>query len=121
MAGTLFQIIAVMVGVGTGVALVGRYIPSLPVFNRMVLKHELANGSELNDPMAKPSMDEGYESFAFLMGETGRTTTVLRPTGKARFGNLLVEVTTNGFYLERDALVEVIDVQGTRVIVRPMA
>ena len=29
---------------------------------------------------------EGYESLAFLIGETGRTTAPLRPTGKARFG-----------------------------------
>ncbi|WP_435019053.1 NfeD family protein [Tundrisphaera sp. TA3] len=121
MAGTLLQFLGVMVGVGSGIALVGRYIPSIPVFNRMILKPEMADGSGLSDPYAKPSEDSGYESFAFLMGETGRTTTVLRPTGKARFGNLLVEVSANGLYLERDVLVEVIDVQGTRVIVRPMA
>ena len=121
MAGTLGQVLAVMVGVGVGIALVGRFIPSLPIFNRMILKPELSTGSELSDPFAKPADDAGYQSFAFLMGETGRTTTVLRPTGKARFGNLLVEVTANGLYLERDALVEVIDVQGTRVFVRPMA
>ncbi len=59
MAGTLFQVVAVMVGVGVGVALVGKYIPSLPVFNRMVLKPETYNGSELDDPTAKPPIDEG--------------------------------------------------------------
>ena len=55
MAGTLFQVIAVMVGVGVGAALVGRYLPSLPVFNRMVLKPEpFYTGSSLDDPTAKP-------------------------------------------------------------------
>ena len=54
MAGTLFQVVGVMVGVGVGVALFGKYIPSLPVFNRMVLKPDVYNGSELDDPTAKP-------------------------------------------------------------------
>ena len=61
---------------------------------------------------------EGYESLAFLVGETGRTTTVLRPTGKARFGDLLIDVTADGFFIEPDSLVEVVDVQGSRVIVK---
>lgn len=121
MAGTLFQVVGVMVGVGVGVALFGKYIPSLPVFNRMVLKPDIYNGSELDDPTAKPSMDEPYESLAFLMGETGRTTTVLKPSGKARFGKLLVDVRADGYFIERDALIEVIDVQGMKVIVKPIA
>jgi membrane-bound serine protease (ClpP class) len=121
MAGTLFQLVAVMAGVGVTAALVGKYIPSLPVFNRMVLKPETYNGSELDDPSIKPSPDEGYESLVFLMGETGRTTTVLKPTGKARFGKMLVDVRADGYFIERDTLIEVIDVQGMKVIVKPIA
>ena len=52
--------------------------------------------------MAKPPL-EGYESLAFLIGETGRTTSPLRPTGKARFGNLLIDVTADSFYVEPDS------------------
>jgi membrane-bound serine protease (ClpP class) len=121
MAGTLFQVVAVMVGVGVAAALVGRYIPSLPIFNRMVLKPDTYNGSELDDPTAKPPLDEGYESLAFLMGETGRTTTVLKPTGKARFGKMLVDVRADGYFLDRDVLIEVVDVQGMKVIVKPIS
>ena len=120
MAGTLFQVVGVMVGVGVGIALFGRYMPSLPVFNRMVLKPELSEGSGLDDAGSKPPAEEGYQSMAFLMGETGRTTTVLRPTGKARFGNLLIDVRADGYYIERDSLIEVVDVQGMQVIVKPI-
>ena len=123
MAGTLFQVIAVMVGVGVGATLVGRYIPSLPVFNRMVLKPEAFTGTGIEDDpnVIKPPPVEGFESLTFLMGETGRTTTVLKPSGKARFGGLLVDVRADGFFIERDALIEVVDVQGMRVIVKPVA
>ena len=100
-----------------GPSSVGPYFPSLPLFNRLVLKPEPWTGPRTGDPTAKPPI-EGYDSLAFLIGETGRTTTVLRPTGKARFGNLLIDVTADGFYIEPDSLVEVVDVQGTRVIVK---
>ncbi len=56
----------------------------------------------------------------FLIGETGRTTSPLRPTGKARFGNLLIDVTADRVFVEPDTLVEVVDVQGSRIIVKRM-
>ncbi|HEV3122298.1 MAG TPA: NfeD family protein [Isosphaeraceae bacterium] len=117
MLGTLFQVTLVLVMVGGGAVIVGRFFPSLPLFNRMVLKPVPAGGSELGEQPAKPAF-EGDETLTFLIGETGRTTTVLRPTGKARFGELLVDVTADGFYIEPDSLVEVVDVQGARVIVK---
>ena len=61
---------------------------------------------------------EGYESLTFLIGETGRTTTPLRPTGKARFGSLLLDVTAGDRFVDPDSLIEVVDVQGSRVIVK---
>ncbi len=45
---------------------------------------------------------------------------MLRPTGKARFGELLIDVTADGFFIEPDSLVEVVDVQGSRVIVKQL-
>jgi membrane-bound serine protease (ClpP class) len=94
---------------------VGRYFPSLPLFNRMVLKPEPIGA--LGDPAEKPAPDPDAP-LVFLIGETGRTTTVLRPTGKARFGELLVDVTADGFYIEPNSLVQVVEVQGPRVIVK---
>ncbi|WP_165226566.1 NfeD family protein [Aquisphaera insulae] len=117
---TLVQIILALVAVGGGAVVLARYLPSIPFLNRLVLKPEPWTGIDGDDPSAKPSLD-GYESLTFLIGETGRTTSPLRPTGKARFGNLLVDVTADGFYVDADSLVEVIDVQGPKVIVKPMA
>jgi membrane-bound serine protease (ClpP class) len=117
MGQSLLQVTLVLVAVAAGAVLVGRYFPSLPLFNRMVLKPEPAGSSEPVDPTAKPAPDPDAP-LHFLVGEVGRTTTVLRPTGKALFGDLLVDVTSDGFYIEPDSLVEVVEVQGTRVIVK---
>ncbi len=43
---------------------------------------------------------------------------MLRPAGKARFGDQLIDVTADGFFIETDSLVEVVDVHGARVIVK---
>ncbi|WP_165245995.1 NfeD family protein [Paludisphaera soli] len=114
---TLIQLTLSLVGVSIGAMVLARYFPVIPIFNRLILKPEPWVAVEAADPAIKPSM-EGYESLAFLIGETGRTTSPLRPTGKARFGNLLIDVTADNFYIEPDSLVEVIDVQGSRVIVK---
>jgi membrane-bound serine protease (ClpP class) len=114
---TLLQVTIAMVAVAGGAMVLARYFPSLPLFNRLVLKPEPWTGAGDEDQTLKPSI-EGYESLAFLVGETGRTTTVLRPTGKARFGELLLDVTADGFFIEPDSLVEVVEVQGSRVIVK---
>ena len=59
-----------------------------------------------------------YESLASSVGETGRTTSPLRPTGKALFGGVLIDVTAHCAFVKTDSLVEVIDVQGPRFIVK---
>ena len=112
---TLMQITGAIVGVTFGAVVLGRYFPSLPLFNRMVLKPEPIGGEP--DPLSKPALDP-EAPLLYLIGETGRTTTVLRPTGKARFGELLVDVTADGFFIEPDSLVEVVEVHGSRIIVR---
>jgi membrane-bound serine protease (ClpP class) len=117
---TLLQVTVAMLAVGGGAVIFARYFPSMPLFNRLVLKPEPWTGigpAAGDKPLAKPPA-EPAESLTFLVGETGRTTTVLRPAGKARFGELLVDVTADGFFIEPDSLVEVVEVQGTKVIVK---
>ncbi len=117
MGHTLLQVTGVLAAVVTGAVAVGRYLPSIPLFNRLVLKPEpwISAESEI-EPGRLGS--EGYESLAFLIGETGRSTSPLRPTGKARFGSMVIDVTAADSFVEPDSLVEVLDVQGTRVVVK---
>ena len=121
---TLIQVLAAMVSVGLGAVGLARYFPSMPLFNRLVLKPEpwvgLAEESSDYETESRKPAFEGVESLAYLIGESGRTTTMLRPLGKARFGSLLIDVKTDGDFIEPDSLIEVIEVQGNRVIVRKL-
>jgi len=106
-----------MTAVGVGAVVLARFFPSIPLFNRLILKPEPWDATRDADGVAK-SPAAGYDSLLFLIGETGRTTTVLRPSGRARFGEMLVDVTSSGFFIEADSLVEVLEVQGSRVVVK---
>jgi membrane-bound serine protease (ClpP class) len=116
MGRTLLQVTIAIVAVSAGAVVLGRYFPSLPLFNRMVLQPESAD-ADLLDPDGKPPLDPDAPLF-YLIGEIGTTTTALKPTGKARFGELLVDVTADGFYIDAGTPVEVIEVRGARVLVK---
>lgn len=55
-----------------------------------------------------------------LMGQTGRTATRLCPSGKARFGDQLIDVMADCEMVDVGIQVEVVLVQGNRVFVRPL-
>ena len=50
-------------------------------------------------------------------GDTGVTLSTLRPTGKAEFKDLVVEVSTLGPYIEVGTKVRIIDVQPNKILV----
>ena len=53
-----------------------------------------------------------------MLGTQGTTTTQLTPGGKARFVDLLVDVIADGEVIGRGATIEVVDVRGSRVLVK---
>ena len=68
---------------------------------------------------------EGYSAvsadLAELAGQTGEALTPLRPSGRARFGERLVDVVTEGNFIDRGTLVAVLEVVGSRVVVQERA
>ncbi len=117
MGRTLMGVTAAMVAVAGGAILLARNLHALPLLNRLILKAEPWPSANLPAPIYQ-SAPEGHESLAYLVGETGRSTTDLKPTGKARFGDLIIDVSADGCYIETDNLIEVVDVQGRRVVVK---
>ncbi|MCH9034820.1 MAG: NfeD family protein [Planctomycetes bacterium] len=55
---------------------------------------------------------------AARVGDVGYAEGSMHPSGKARFGSVLVDVVTQGEFLDPDARVEVIERRGNRVVVR---
>jgi membrane-bound serine protease (ClpP class) len=67
------------------------------------------------------SAAEGYTSSrgeaATLVGAEGVAETVLRPAGKGRFGDRLLDVVSEGDFIEKDARIRIVAVEGARVVV----
>lgn len=64
---------------------------------------------------------EGYisnEDYSRLKGKTGKSVTVLRPSGLAEFGGEKADVVTEGEFLPKGADIEVVEVAGRRIVVR---
>jgi membrane-bound ClpP family serine protease len=93
--------------------ILNRWLPKTPVLGRIV--HQPFTEEEL----ARVSHNESLAHFDALLGARGTATTQLVPGGKALFGERLVDVMADGQFIERGQPVEVVEVEGYRVIVRP--
>ncbi len=105
-----------LLGVGAGIValamIMHRYLPHTPLFSHMML--EPPSDAELE----VISHREALVDFEHLLGRRGVATTQLTPSGKARFGNELIDVIADGEVISRGGAVVVVEVHGNRVVVR---
>ncbi len=95
------------------IALLARFLPEIPLLRRLML----ATSSPTGTSIAVPEFDV-YE-MPVKPGDLGIARSILRPSGKAEFGATLVDVITDGEYVDRGASVRVREVSGRRVVVEP--
>jgi membrane-bound serine protease (ClpP class) len=81
------------------------WLPKSRLGRKMVLEHSQAEAISQKDRSE-------------LVGRRGITVTPLRPIGRVRFGSDEVDVMTEGEYVDSSQEVEVMSVEGTRVVVR---
>jgi membrane-bound ClpP family serine protease len=113
---------------GVGVSLVGAvllaiiaawYLPSIPYVSRLVLQPPSEADAALEgDDQALGSEHGIHPGTAALLGAIGVAATTLRPAGIARFGDDFVDVVTEGSFVEAGARIQVIEIEGNRVVVK---
>jgi membrane-bound serine protease (ClpP class) len=91
-------------------AILSRFMPQMPVVGRVVAP---------NPTQADVAADIPYP-FDARVGDEGVAESRLRPAGKARFGSTLVDVVTEGEFVNAKTPVRVIERRGNRVVVRPI-
>ena len=92
-----------------------KYLYMTPGFRRLQLA---PSGTTPPDTMVR-DVTESPANEAVFVGALGKVETDLRPAGKARFGGHLVDVMSQGQFVEAGAVVEVIESRGARIVVRP--
>ena len=91
-----------------GMVMLSKYLPRLVVFRQIAPPNPTPSEVQTDDP---------YRGLA-RVGDVGDAVSALRPAGKARFGGMLIDVVTQGDYIEPPARVEVIERRGNHVVVR---
>lgn len=87
-----------------------KYFPKTFIGKRLIL----------SDSFDRDSGYASYTSSAYegLVGKHGRAKTTLRPSGVAEIDGRKQSVVTEGEFIEHDATVRVVRVEGSRVVVR---
>lgn len=94
---------------------IARFLPSMPLFSRMVLappSPEAAIEEEADDSGVEPP------PHAEILGQQGVAVSPLRPAGRMLLDGAYYDVVAQGSFIEPGVPVEVIHVSSTRIVVR---
>jgi membrane-bound serine protease (ClpP class) len=91
-----------------GMMFLARYLPKVPVAGQLIAPNPEHDAVQAADPYL------GVVSI----GDVGRSETLLRPAGKGRFRDELVDVVSQGDYIDAGVPIKVVERYGSRVVVR---
>jgi membrane-bound serine protease (ClpP class) len=97
--------------------LLARYFPSLPFFKRLILATQSPSGPSFEIPSASATEAMAGARERVKVGDEGVAHTTLRPSGKAAFGERLVDVIADGEFIVSGTAIRVMGVEGERVTV----
>jgi membrane-bound serine protease (ClpP class) len=94
--------------------LLSRYLPEIPFMRGLVLSPGGSGGAAtaVGGVVSRPS------AGPVRVGARGEVVSKLRPAGKARFGELLVDVVAVGEFLDAGTRIEIVAIHGNRVVVQ---
>jgi membrane-bound serine protease (ClpP class) len=109
----LLNMFIAIIGSFIAIALLARYLPRTSIYRRFALMDSNPPG---------PSLAGVPRQFATALtltpGTQGTAVTVLRPSGKARFADHVVDVVTEGEFIAPQTPVMVLQTDGMRVVVK---
>jgi len=120
--GVIVLIITIFITAGTvreGIVLTAIFfvivVVILSVFMALMSKGRLPGRLVLHSTEAGFS---GTEDMQYLLGKTGTVINMCRPVGNVDFDGVRLDVTTRGDFIEKGTEVEVIEVEGNKIVVR---
>ena len=107
---SLLKAIASLAASAVGIGIVVRMVPSMPGLRRIM--------NVYNNPATIADMQESRTpGLSKMVGDVGVALTPLRPAGRADFGDVRLDVVTEGEFIEKGQSVRIAAVQGNRVVV----
>jgi len=94
------------------IAILARFLPSMPMFKSFFLSAKMNPG-----PSMAPVVTELGSAVSLKPGDSGTALSILRPSGRAKIGEGVFDVTTNGEFIEADSAVKVLAISGPNIVV----
>lgn len=114
---SLLILLFAAIGIGVILGLINRWLPKTPGLKHLMLAPP--SEKETEDMMRRRTLLDVDASY---VGYVGVTVTKLLPSGKARFGQRILDVISqDGDPIDPGTVVVITDVRGNRVYVRPRA
>lgn len=82
-----------------------KFLPETKLWKKIILSSAEESGTAENN-------SQGY------LGKTGKTVSILRPSGRAVFDDKILDVLSEGEFIDKDKTVKVVKVDGNKVVVR---
>ena len=96
--------------------LLSKYLPRIQFLSGLILAPAVPRQSgEIPLSMTTPP---GGKTVGVNMGDAGEVVSILRPTGKAKFGDAIVDVVAEAEFLDKGTKVEIVEIHGNRVVVK---
>jgi len=109
----LLKLFLAIIAAAIVIAILARYLPRTGFYRRFALITSNPPGPSL---VGAPR--EFATAFALTPGARGTAITILRPSGKARFADQVVDVVTEGEFIAAQTPITVIQTDGMRVVVK---
>ena len=109
----LFNLSIAIVAAWIVAVVLARYLPRTGVYRRFALLTANPSGPSLAGPPR-----EFVGSLAVSPGMRGIAVTTLRPSGKARFADHVLDVVTEGEFISPETPVSIVQADGMRVVVK---
>src|SRR6184192_3443027 len=112
----LLNLFFAMIAAAIVIAILARYLPRTGLYRRFALITSNPPG-----PSLAGAPREFVTALPLTPGTLGTALTILRPSGKARFGDHVVDVITKGEFIGPQTPIAVIQTDGMRVVVKTAA
>ena len=109
----LLNLFLALIGAAIVIALLAKYLPKTSIYRRFAL---------MTANPAGPSLAGSPREFATALdlspGAEGTSLSILRPSGKARFVDQIIDVVTQGEFIPPNTAIIIVRKDGMRVVVR---
>jgi membrane-bound serine protease (ClpP class) len=109
----LLNLLLAIIAAAIVIALLARYLPRTSIYRRFALMTSNPPG-----PSLAGAPREFATALALTPGMEGTALSILRPSGKARFADHVVDVVTQGEFIAPETPITVVQTDGMRVVVK---